>query len=85
MILSQEQWMNLCAFKAQADAGATWAEIARETSYDWRTALKRYLSADAPSTPDLRVFQPLVTARACRDSLTAIGRVYPACTGAAGW
>jgi hypothetical protein len=47
MILSQEQWMNLCAFKAQADAGATWAEIARETSYDWRTALKRYLSADA--------------------------------------
>jgi hypothetical protein len=24
MILSQEQWMNLRAFKALADAGATW-------------------------------------------------------------
>jgi hypothetical protein len=31
MILSQEQWMELRAFKALAEAGATWAEIARET------------------------------------------------------
>jgi hypothetical protein len=60
MIRSQEQGTNLCAFKAQADTGATWAEIARETRYDWRT-VKRYLSADAPATPDPRVFQPLVT------------------------
>ena len=50
MILSQEQWMNLRAFKALAGAGATWAEIARETGYDWRT-VKRYLTADAPTTP----------------------------------
>jgi transposase len=50
MILSQEQWMELRAFKALADAGATWAEIARETGYDWRT-VKRYLSADALATP----------------------------------
>jgi transposase len=50
MILSQEQWMELRAFKALADAGATWAEIARETGYDWRT-VKRYLAADAPATP----------------------------------
>ena len=50
MILSQEQWMELRAFKALADAGATWAEIARETGYDWRT-VKRHLSADAPATP----------------------------------
>jgi transposase len=50
MILSQEHWMELRAFKALADAGATWAEIARETGYDWRT-VKRYLSADAPATP----------------------------------
>jgi hypothetical protein len=28
---SQERWMELRAFKALADAGATWAEIARET------------------------------------------------------
>jgi transposase len=50
MILSQEQWMELRAFRALADAGATWAEIARETGYDWRT-VKRYLSAEASSGP----------------------------------
>jgi transposase len=41
---------ELRAFKALADAGATWAEIARETGYDWRT-VKRYLSAEAPAAP----------------------------------
>src|SRR4029453_13790827 len=50
MILSQEQWMELRAFKVLADAGATWAEIARETGYDWRT-VKRYLSAEGASGP----------------------------------
>jgi transposase len=50
MILSQERWMELRAFKALADAGATWAEIARETGYDWRT-VKRYLSYDASAAP----------------------------------
>ncbi len=50
MILSQERWMNLRAFKALADAGATWAEIARETGHDWRT-VKKYLSPDAPPSP----------------------------------
>jgi transposase len=50
MILSQEQWMELRAFKVLAEAGATWAEIARETGYDWRT-VKRYLAADAPAAP----------------------------------
>ncbi len=43
MILSQEQWMELHACKALAEAGATWAEIARETGHDWRT-VKRYLT-----------------------------------------
>jgi predicted transcriptional regulator len=43
-------WMNLRVFKAPAEAGATWAEIARETGYDWRT-VKRYLTADAPTPP----------------------------------
>jgi transposase len=42
--------MNLRAFKALADAGTTWAEIARETGRDWRT-VKRYPSVDAPATP----------------------------------
>jgi len=48
MIGSQEQWMELRAFKALAEAGATWAEIARESGYGWRTD-KRYLTADAPA------------------------------------
>jgi transposase len=50
MILSQEAWMDLRRFKVLAEAGATWAEIARETGYDWRT-VKRYLSAEASATP----------------------------------
>jgi transposase len=50
MILSQEAWMDLRRFKALAEAGATWAEIARESGYDWRT-VKRYLTADAPAAP----------------------------------
>jgi transposase len=50
MILSQEAWMELRVFRALAEAGATWAEIARETGHDWRT-VKRYLSADASSSP----------------------------------
>jgi len=45
MILSQEQWMELHACKALAEAGATWAEIARETGHDWRT-VKRYLTTE---------------------------------------
>ena len=53
MILSKEQWMELRAFKALADAGATWAEIARETGYDWRP-VTRYLSAEAGSSPPAR-------------------------------
>ena len=42
--------MELRAFRALAEAGATWAEIARETGHDWRT-VKRYLSAEASSSP----------------------------------
>jgi transposase len=55
MLLSTEEWMDLRAYRALHEAGATWAEIARETGHDWRT-VKKYLSPDAPDRP------PAVTA-----------------------
>ncbi|MFI5041792.1 MAG: hypothetical protein ACHQNA_08085 [Acidimicrobiales bacterium] len=50
MLLSTEEWMNVRALRAMREAGATWADIAREAGCDWRTA-KKYLSDDAPATP----------------------------------
>ena len=50
MLLSREEWMDLRAYRALREAGATWAEIARETGHDWRT-VKKYLSPDAPDRP----------------------------------
>ncbi len=55
MLLSTEEWMELRAYRARQDAGATWAEIARETGHDWRT-VKKYLTPDTCDRP------PAVTA-----------------------
>ncbi len=61
--------MDLRAFRALRDAGATWAEIARETGHDWRT-VKKYLSPDAADRP------PAVTA--ARPTKTRIIEPYAA-------
>lgn len=50
MLLSEEEWMDLRAYKSLVAAGATWADVAREAGCDWRTA-KKYLSAGAPASP----------------------------------
>ena len=60
MLLSQEEWMDLRAYRALRAAGASWADIAREAGCDWRT-VKKYLAEDAPATPpkvDKRVHPP---------------------------
>jgi len=57
MLLSLEEWMDLRAFRALRAAGATWAEIARETGYDWRT-VKKYLAAEAQALPPSVQRQP---------------------------
>lgn len=50
MLLSQEEWMDLRAYRALRAAGASWADIAREAGCDWRTA-KKYLSDAAVARP----------------------------------
>jgi len=57
MLLHEEEWMDLRAFRALKEAGASWAEIARESGYDWRT-VKRYLGAEAPSRPPRQAARP---------------------------
>jgi transposase len=42
--------MNIRAMRSLKTAGASWADIARETGCDWRT-VKKYLADGAPSSP----------------------------------
>jgi hypothetical protein len=62
MILSQEQWMELRAFKALADAGATWAEIARRPAMTGGQRRTRIAVANVVQ-PDAREARVRRTAR----------------------
>src|SRR3954469_7573929 len=65
MILDAESWMNIRRFRALHEAGASYAEIARECGVDWRT-VKKYLAADGvalpPRAPSRAGMQPRVIA-----------------------
>ena len=68
MLLHQETWMNIRAFKKLRQGGSSFADIARETGCDWRT-VKKYLAEDAPTSPPVvarrthppRVIEPYAT------------------------
>jgi hypothetical protein len=62
MILDTESWMNIRRFRALHAAGATFAEIGRESGCDWRT-VRKYLAEDAavpPAGPSRMGTQPLL-------------------------
>lgn len=71
MILDGESWMNIRRFKALHDAGATYAEIARECGCDWRT-VRRYLASDAPTTPPKGTSRAGTQPRAITDETAAV-------------
>lgn len=50
MILDFESWMNIRRFRALRATGASYAEIARECSVDWRT-VRKYLAEDSSWVP----------------------------------
>lgn len=50
MILDAESWMNIRRFRVLHEAGASYAEIARECGVDWRT-VKKYLAEDGVALP----------------------------------
>jgi len=63
MILDSESWMNIRRFRVLHEAGASYAEIARECDVDWRT-VRKYLPADGlvgpPAVPSRAGTQPQV-------------------------
>src|SRR3954454_7558454 len=50
MILDAESWMNIRRFRVLHEAGASYAEIARECGCDWRT-VRKYLAEDGVPVP----------------------------------
>ncbi len=51
MLLSEEEWMDLRAYRSLRAAGATWADIAREAGCDWGTARSTWRTRPRPDAP----------------------------------
>src|SRR2546430_12617136 len=54
MVLDARRWMGPRRFRALFESGASVTEIARQTGLNRRT-VKKYLAADAPPAPPVRV------------------------------
>jgi transposase len=63
--------MNIRRFKALHEAGATYADIARECGCDWRT-VRRYLAEDAPTHPPRGTSRAGTQPRAITDEVAAL-------------
>ncbi|WP_377453860.1 IS21 family transposase [Rhodococcoides fascians] len=63
--------MNIRRFKALHEAGATYADIARECGCDWRT-VRRYLADDAPTHPPQGTSRAGTQPRAITDDIAAL-------------
>ena len=63
--------MNIRRFKTLHEAGATYADIARECGCDWRT-VRRYLADDAPAHPPQGSSRAGTQQRAITDDIAAL-------------
>lgn len=63
--------MNIRRFKVLHEAGASYAEIAREVGCDWRT-VRRYLAEDAPPYPPRGTSRAGTQPRAITDEVAAL-------------
>ena len=63
--------MNIRRFKTLHEAGATYADIARECGCDWRT-VRRYLAEDAPTHPPQGTSRAGTQQRAITDDIAAM-------------
>ncbi|WP_155055341.1 IS21 family transposase [Streptomyces blattellae] len=58
MVLDAERWLELRRWRGLLEAGATLAEIARETGLDWRT-VKKYLADGVEDGPPKAAARPV--------------------------
>ena len=63
--------MNIRRFKVLHEAGASYAEIAREVGCDWRT-VRRYLAEDAPTHPPRGTSRAGTQPRTITDEIAAL-------------